>query len=167
MIDEGSGMDGSRLVRALARGVAAALLGGLFGAVVTRALMRAIMVVADGPLSFTLSGLAFIALFYVVFLAPGAVALAWSRARWPLFVFVAGAVAIPVQAAGIAQTDLEAVGPFGAGQWAALSALFVAMAAVYALQAAIVFRVARSGRRDGRGESAPVLVGTGGREALG
>jgi hypothetical protein len=94
-------------------------------------------------------------------LTPGAVALAWSRARWPLFVFGAGAVAIPVQAAGIAQTDLEAVGPFSAGQWVAISALFVGMAAVYALQAAIVHRVAR------RGESAAVLVGTGGREALG
>jgi len=159
-------MDGWRLVRALARGVAAALLGGLLGAVLTRALMRVIMVVADGTPSFTWSGLGFIALFYVVFLAPGAVALAWSRARWPLFVFVAGAVAIPVQAAGIAQTDLEAVGPFGAGQWAALSALFVGIAAVYGLQAAIVYRVARSGRRDRQGESAPVLVGTGGRDAL-
>src|SRR4051795_7001066 len=166
MIDGGSGMDGWRLVRVLARGVAAALLGGVLGAVLTRALMRVIMVVADGTLSFTWSGLAFIALFYVVFLAPGAVALAWSRARWPLFVFVAGAVAIPVQAAGIAQTDLEAVGPFGAGQWAVLSTPFVGMAAVYGLQAAIVYRVARSGRRDRQGESAPVLVGTGGRDAL-
>jgi hypothetical protein len=160
-------MDGSRLMRALARGVAAALLGGLLGAVLTRALMRAIMVVADGPLSFTWSGLAFIALFYVVFLAPGAVALAWSRDRWPLVVFVAGAVAIPVQAAGIAQTDLESIGPFGAAQWAALSALFVGMAAVYALQAAIVYRVARSGRRVAQGEAAPVLVATEGREAPG
>src|SRR3954451_16363058 len=90
MIDGGSGMDGWRLVRALARGVAAALLGGLLGAVLTRALMRAVMVVADGTPSFTWSGLAFIALFYVVFLVPGAVALAWSRARWPLVVFGVG-----------------------------------------------------------------------------
>src|SRR3954464_11311316 len=112
MIDGGSGMDGWRLARVLARGVAAALLGGVLGGGLTRGVMRVIMVVADGTLSFTWSGLAFIALFYVVFLAPGAVALAWSRARWPLFVFVAGAVAIPVQAAGIAQTDLEAIGPF-------------------------------------------------------
>jgi len=154
-------MNRQRLVRALARGVGAALLGGLIGAALTRALMRVIMVVADGTPAFTWSGLAFIALFYVVFLAPGAVALAWSRARWPLFVFGAGAVAIPVQAAGIAQTDLEAVGPFSAGQWVALSALFVGMAAVYALQAAIVFRVAR------RGGSAAILVGAGGSEALG
>jgi len=154
-------MDGQRLMRALARGVSAALLGGLIAAVLTRALMRVIMLVADGTPAFTWSGLAFIALFYVVFLAPGAVALAWSRARWPLFVFGAGAVAIPVQAAGIAQTDLEAVGPFSAGQWVALSALFVGMAAVYALQAAIVFRVAR------RDESAAILVGAGGSEALG
>jgi uncharacterized membrane protein YidH (DUF202 family) len=85
----------------------------------------------------------------VVFLAPGAVALAWSRARLPLFVFGAGAVAIPVQAAGIATTDLEAVGPFSTGQWVVLAVLFVAMAAVYVLQAAIVYRVARSGGRDG------------------
>ncbi len=136
-------MDGQRLVRALARGAAAALLGGLIGAVLTRALMRLIVIVADGTPTFTWSGLAFIALFYVVFLTPGAVALAWSRARWPLFVFGAGALAIPVQAAGIAQTDLEAVGPLTAGQWVALSVLFVVMAAVYALQAAIAYRVAR------------------------
>src|SRR3954453_17791918 len=135
-------MDGGGWMRAVARGVAAALLGGLFGAVLTRALMRVIMVVADGTLSFTWSGLAFIGLFYVVFLTPGAVALAFSRARWPLFIFGAGAVAIPVQAAGIAQTDLEAVGPFSTGQWAVLIALFAAMAAAYAVQAVIVHHVA-------------------------
>jgi hypothetical protein len=160
-------MDGPRLVRAVVRGVAAAVLGAVVGAALTRALMRAIVLVADGNPAFTWTGTAFIAIFYALFLTPGAIALAWSRARWPLFVFVVGAVAIPVQAAGIAQTDLEAVGPFDAGRWAALSALFVGMAAVYALQAAIVYLVARSGRRDGQGESAPVLVGTGGREAPG
>jgi hypothetical protein len=147
--------------------MAAALLGGLLGAVLTRALMRLIMVVADGTPAFTWSGLAFIAIFYVVFLAPGAVALAWSRARWPLFLFGAGAIAIPVQAAGIAQTDLEAVGPFDAGQWVLLSALLVAMAAVYGLQAVIAYRVARPGQRGPRVGSAPVLVGAGDREAFG
>jgi hypothetical protein len=113
------------------------------------------------------SGTAFIALFSVVFPTPGAIALAWSRARWPLCVFGAGALAIPVQAAGIAQTDLDAVGPFSAGQWAVLAALFVAMAAAYAVQALVVYRVARSGRRDREGELAAALVGAGGREALG
>jgi hypothetical protein len=135
-------MDG-RLVRALARGLAAAVLGGLVGAALTRALMRLVMVAADGYPAFTWTGTAFIALFYVVFLLPGAVALAWSRARWPLFVFGVGAVAIPVQAAGIATTDLEAVGPFSAGQWVVLVVLFLGMAAVYALQAVITYRVAR------------------------
>src|SRR4051795_3006639 len=101
MIDGGSGMDGWRLVRALARGVAAALLGGVLGAVLTRALMRVIMVVADGTLSFTWSGLAFIALLRRLPSARCGRARLESG-RWPLFVFVAGAVAIPVQAAGIA-----------------------------------------------------------------
>jgi hypothetical protein len=160
-------MDVRRLVRALTRGTAAAVAGGLVGAALTRGLMRAIILVADGDPQFTWTGLAFIALFYVVFLLPGAVALAWTRARWPLFLFGAGAVAIPVQAIGIATTDLEAVGPFSAGQWAALVALFVVMAAVYALQAAIVYRVARSGRREGQGERAAALVGAGGRGGLG
>jgi hypothetical protein len=136
-------MGGRRWVRALARGAAAAVAGGLVGAALTRGLMRAIMLVADGDPRFTWSGLAFIALFYVVFLLPGAVALAWTRARWPVFLFGAGAVAIPVQATGIATTDLEAVGPFSAGQWAVLVVLFVAMAAVYVLQAAIAYRIAR------------------------
>ena len=152
-------MDGQRLVRALARGLTAGLLGGLIGAVLTRALMRGIVVVAGATPTFTWSGLAFITIFYVVFLTPGAVALAWSRARWPLFVFAAGALAIPVQAAGIAQTDLEAVGPLSAGQWVVLSVLFVGMAAVYTLQAAIAYRVARPTGRDRRREPAAVPVG--------
>jgi hypothetical protein len=56
----------------------------------------------------------------------------------------AGALAIPVQASGIATTDLEAVGPFSTGQWTVLIPLFVGMAAAYAVQAAIAFRVARA-----------------------
>jgi hypothetical protein len=160
-------MNWHRLVRAGARGVGAAVLGGLVGTALTRAVMRLVILVADGTPAFTWSGTAFIALFYVVFLTPGAIALAWSRARWPLFVFGAGALAIPVQAAGIAQTDLDAVGPFSAGQWAVLAVLFVAMAAAYAVQALVVYRVARSGRRDREGEPAAALVGAGGREALG
>ncbi len=160
-------MDGQRLGRALARGLAGAVLGSLVGAALTRGLMRLVMIVADGSPTFSWAGLAFIALFYVVFLTPGAVALAWSRARWPLFVFGAGAIAIPVQAAGIAQTDLAAVGPFSAGQWAVLAVLFVAMAAVYALQAVIAYRVARSGGRDREGEPAAAFVRAGGGEPLG
>jgi hypothetical protein len=150
-------MDVQRLLRALGRGVVAAVVGGLVGAALTRGLMRAVILVADGDARFSWAGLVFIALFYVVFLTPGAIALAWSRARWPVVVFGAGAVAIPVQAAGIATTDLEAVGPFSAGQWVALVALFVAMAAVYALQAVIAYRLARSGVR----RPIPSLVPTG------
>ena len=138
------------LVRAGVRGVAAAVLGGLVGAALTRGLMRAIILVAGGTPQFTWTGMAFITLFYVVFLTPGAIALAWSRARWTLFVFGAGALAIPVQAAGIATTDLEAVGPFSTGQWAVLTPLFVAMAGVYVLQAVIVYRVARSAAAETR-----------------
>jgi hypothetical protein len=78
--------------------------------------------------------------------------------RRPLFVFGAGAVAIPIQAAGIAQTDLEAVGPLSTGQWTVLVVLFVGMAAAYAGQAVIAYRVARSGRRDRQGEPAAALV---------
>ena len=145
-------------VRAGARGVGAAVVAGLVGAVLTRGLMRLIMVVAGGEPAFTWTGLAFIGLFYVAFLTPGAIALSWSRARWPLVVFGAGALAIPIQASGIATTDLAAVGPFSAGQWALLVPLFVAMAVVYALQALIAFRLARSGRRNREGEPAAALV---------
>jgi hypothetical protein len=151
-------VDWTRLVRAVARGVGAAVVGGLVGAALTRGLMRLIMVVADGTTSFTWTGLAFIALFYVVFLTPGAIALAWSRARWPLVLFGLGALAIPIQATGIATTDLAAVGPLSGGQWTLLVPLFVAMAAVYALQALLAFRLARSGRRDRQREPATALV---------
>ena len=151
-------MDGHRLVRAVARGVAAGVLGAVVGAALTRAVMRLVMLVAGGNPTFTWSGTAFIAIFYALFLAPGAVALAWSRARWPLYLFGAGAVAIPVQATGIATTDLTDVGPFGAAQWAVLVLLFLAMGGVYALQAALVYRFARSGRRDGQREPATAFV---------
>jgi hypothetical protein len=160
-------MDVTRLVRAVVRGGVAALVGGLIGTVLTRAVMRAVILVAGGTPQFTWAGTAFIALFYVGFLTPGAIALAWSRARWPLFLFGAGALAIPVQAAGIATTDLEAVGPFSGAQWALLVPLFVAMAAAYAVQALIAFRLARSGRRDRQGEPSAALVGARGRQSLG
>ena len=116
-------MDWTRAGRAVVRGVGAALVGGVIGALLTRGLMRLIVLVAEGEPSFTWTGLAFIAVFYVLFLTPGAIALAWSLARWP--------VVVP---------------------------LFVAMAAVYALQALIVVRLARSGRRDRQGEPAAALV---------
>jgi hypothetical protein len=147
MADGVQEMDGHRLVRAVARGVAAAVLGAVVGAALTRALMRVIILVAGGNPAFTWTGTAFIAVFYILFLTPGAIALAWSRERWPLFVFGAGAVAIPVQAAGIATTDLDGLGSFGSGQWTVLVVLFVGMAAAYAVQALIAYRVARGGAR--------------------
>ena len=72
-------MNGHRLVQAVTRGVAAAMLGAVVGAALTRALMRAIIVVAGGTPTFTWTGTAFIAIFYAVFLTPGAVALAVSE----------------------------------------------------------------------------------------
>jgi hypothetical protein len=150
-------VDARRLLLAVARGVGAALAAGVVGAALTRALMRLGMLVAEGDTTFTWAGTAFIALFYVVFLTPGSIALAWSTARWPLYLFGAGAVAIPLQATGIATTDLAAVGPLGAGRWALLVPLFAAMAAVYALQAGIAYRLARSAGRDRQGEPAPAL----------
>ena len=140
-------MDGQRVLRALGRGVAAAVIGGVVGAVLTRGLMRAVILAAGGNSQFSWTGTAFIALFYVVFLTPGTVALAWSNARWPLIVFGLGAIAIPIQTAGIAQTDLVAVGPLSSRQWIVLIALFVAMAAAYAIQAVVAYRVARGGPR--------------------
>ncbi|MGY1827617.1 MULTISPECIES: hypothetical protein [unclassified Blastococcus] len=151
-------MDGRRMLRALVVGIAAAVLGGVVGAVLTRGLMRLVALVAGGDPAFSWTGLAFIAVFYIVFLAPGAVALAWGRSRWSQAVLALGAVAIPVQAAGIAQSDLEGVGPLGAGQWTALTALFVAMAVVYALQAVLVYRLARSGAADRGREPAARLT---------
>jgi hypothetical protein len=155
-----------RFVRAVALGVGAALVGGLVGAVLTRGLMRLIMIVVQGDPSFTWGGTAFIALFYVVFLTPGAIALAWSAARWPVFLFGIGALAIPLQATGIATTDLAAAGSISAGQWVLLAPLFVLMAGVYAAQALLVYRIVRSGRRDRQGEPAASLLGAGGGQAL-
>jgi hypothetical protein len=150
-------MDERRVLRALGRGVAGAVTGGVVGAALTRGLMRAVILVASGDPQFSWTGTAFIAVFYIAFLTPGAIALACSRARWPWFLFGAGAVAIPVQAAGIAQTDLRAVGPFSTGQWTVLVALFVAMAAAYTVQARVAYRVARGGAQ--RQVESPVPTG--------
>ena len=98
-------MDGPRLVEAIARGVAAAVLGAVVGAALTRALMRAIILVADGNPAFTWTGTAFIAIFYALFLTPGAIALAWSRAHWPGLngpTSARSVVAIPVACTGMA-----------------------------------------------------------------
>jgi hypothetical protein len=125
------------------RGLAAAVLGGLIGAGITRALMRAIVVTIGNPPEFTWAGTAFIALFYIAFLTPGAVALAWSRARWPAFVLGAGALAIAVQATGIGISDLGDVGGLTTGSWVVLGALIAGMAVVFVVQALVVLKVAR------------------------
>jgi hypothetical protein len=76
-------------------------------------------------------------------------------------VFWAGALAIPVAAVGIALGDIVEASPLSAGQWVGLVALFLALTGVYALQAAIAYRMTKSRRLHRRRESATALAGGG------
>jgi hypothetical protein len=58
-----------------------ALAAAFVGALVTRAGMRAVALIADTPTDFSLGGTASIFLFYVLTLASGVIALSLSR-RW-------------------------------------------------------------------------------------
>ena len=87
-----------RWVLAVQTGVAAAVVPGLVSAIITRLLMRVVTLLVNGVPDFTLAGSAGIALIYVLFLLPGCLALAFTRARWPWILFGGGACVLVFEA---------------------------------------------------------------------
>lgn len=136
-------MDGRRLLKAVLAGGCAALLWGLAAALVFRLLMRAVAEVTSTATAFSLGGTAFIAIFFVVLALPGAIALACSRGRWPWLVLGAGLGLLVVQAVGIGSSDLGVTHHLTTGEWALLTAVFVAMAGVVVAEAVLIGRTAR------------------------
>ena len=136
-------MNGRRLLRAVLAGGTAALLWGLAAALVFRLLMRAVAEVTSTATTFSLTGTAFIAVFFVLLALPGAIALAYSRRRWPWLVLGTGLGLLAVQAVGIGSGDLGGTHHLTTGEWILLTALFMAMAGVIAAEALLIGRTAR------------------------
>ena len=128
-------------------GFVAAAVTGVGSAVVTRALMRAVAVLTNDDLEFSLGALVLIAAFYTLALLPGCLSLALSPARWPWLVFAAGVGVLMFQAVaiGLQETD-DARGVTGSQQ-ILLALVLLAMLATYTAQAVIAARWSRRGFR--------------------
>jgi hypothetical protein len=140
-------MDSQRLLRAFVRGAVAAAVWGLLSALLTRALMRAVVLVTEGTPEFSWAGTAGIALVYTVALLPGAVALAYSDRRWPYLLFGGGVALLAFEAVAIGIQETAHATALVTWRWVGLVVVLVAMIGVYAAQIALVHRGARAGRR--------------------
>jgi hypothetical protein len=105
--------------------------------------MRLVAEVTSTATSFSVTGTTLIVAFFVALPLPGAVALAYSRARWALLVLGAGIGLLVLEAVGIGSTDIGATGHLDAGEWALIGLLLAAMAGVLAAQGVLVARTAR------------------------
>jgi hypothetical protein len=132
-----------RWVLAVRTGVAAAAVPGLVSAIITRLLMRAVTLIVNGVPDFTLTGSAGIAIIYMLFLLPGCLALALSRARWPWILFGAGAGVLLFEAIAIGRQETVDAHDMTATRWFALLTVLILMAAVYCAQCVIAARWAR------------------------
>ncbi len=149
-------MIGRRLLGAVVAGGAAALLWGLAAALVFRLLMRVVAEVTSTAPTFSLGGTAFIAVFFVLLALPGAIALAYSRGRWPWLVLGTGLGLLAVQAVGVGSSDLGVTHHLTTGEWVLLGAVFMAMAGVIGAEAVLISRTARRWAPDAA--SAPSLT---------
>jgi hypothetical protein len=133
-----------RRMNPVAAGLTAAAFTGLVSGVITRALMRVVKVLINGTPGFDLAGSLFIPVFYVIMLAPGAVALAFKRAWWSWLLLAGGAVLLIEQAItiGILETlDSENMTTL---RWVLLVLTLLAMAATYGLQVLYTVRLSFS-----------------------
>jgi hypothetical protein len=140
-------MDLPRLRRAILRGAVVAGVWGLLSALLTRVLMRAVVLITEGTPDFSWVGSLGIAIVYIAALLPGAAALAYSDGRWPYLVFIAGSAFLAFEAVAIAiQETAHATGLSG-WRLTALVVVLTSMIGVYAAQIALVHRGARAGGR--------------------
>jgi hypothetical protein len=136
-----------RFRQALIRGAVAAVLWGVASAVLTRVLMRAVVLITRGTPDFSWVGTVGIAIVYIAALLPGAVALAYSDGRWPYLLFGGGIAFLGFEAVAIgAQETAHATG-LSVWRWAGLVVVLISMISVYAAQIALVHRGARAGVR--------------------
>lgn len=131
-------------------GVAAAVVLGVVSAVVTRGLMRAVTLLTNGDPAFDPGGLLLIAVFYVVMLLPGCVALACSPARWPWWLFITGVAVLAFEAVVIGLQETAGTHDMSTGRWIGLMLVLLTMLATYAAQVLVAARWARRGLGDRR-----------------
>ena len=140
-------MTAQRFRGALIRGAVVAALWGVASAVLTRVLMRAVVLITQGTPDFSWVGTVGIAIVYVAALLPGAVALAYSDGRWPYLPFGGGIAFLAFEAVAIgAQETAHATG-MSVWRWAGLVVVLIAMISVYAAQITLVHRGARAAVR--------------------
>jgi hypothetical protein len=127
----------------------AALVAAFVGALVTRAGMRAVALIAGTPTDFSLEGTASIFLFYVLTLAPGVIALSLSRRWWSTLIFVAGVALLLYGAVNIGAQEV-AVRDKTPANVISLSLVLLVMAAAYAAQVGFLWKAAERIRGGGR-----------------
>ena len=140
-------MDVQRLCQAFVRGAVVTGVWGLLSALVTRGLMRAVVLVTEGTPGFSWVGTLGIAVVYFATLLPGAVALAYSPGRWPYLLFGGGIAFLVFEAVAIGVQETAHASDLAIWRWAALVVVLLSMVGVYAAQIALVHRGARAGRR--------------------
>jgi hypothetical protein len=128
-----SAVGSSRVPARIARGALAAAVPGVVSAAVTRLLMRAVAVALRLPTGFSLGASFGIAVFYAIALAPGCLALALTRRRWPWVIFAGGVGLLLFGAVNIALDETRSAYDLTTGRWALAIVLLTAMAVVYAL----------------------------------
>jgi hypothetical protein len=133
-------------VQAVGRGVVAAVVTGLTSAVLTRVLMRAVEVLANGTPRFSLGGSMLIAFFYILCLLPGCVALAIAARWWSWALLAAGTVLLAFEAVMIGVQEAGDVTAMTTGRWVGLVTALLAMLLVYAAQVVVAARWALRSR---------------------
>lgn len=140
-------------VRATARGAAAAVVAGLASAVLTRALMRAVEVLTHGTPRFSLGGSLLIAVFYILCLLPGCVALAVAGRSVGWVLLAAGTLLLLFEAVVIGLQEAGDVTAMTTSRRVGLAGALLAMLLVYAAQVVTAARWAlRSRSRAGTGD---------------
>jgi hypothetical protein len=140
-------VDLHRLLRAVARGVAAAAVWGVLGAAITRVQMRTVTVLTHGTPDFTWFGTIGIAVIYVAALTPGAIALAYSGGRWSRILFGGGIAFLAYGALAIGIDETAHAHGLTVWRWAGLIAVLLTMLAVYTAQVLLVYRTVRAPQR--------------------
>ena len=140
-------MDLHRVLRAVARGTAAAVVWGLLSAAITRVLMRVVTLLTRGTPDFTWFGTFGIAVIYVAALTPGAIALAYSRTRWSWLLFGGGVAFLAYGAVVIGVEETSHAQGLSAWRWAGLIAVLLTMLTVYTAQVLLVHRSVRTSGR--------------------
>jgi hypothetical protein len=106
--------------------------------------MRIVVVLTNGTPGFDFAGSVLISVFYVIVLAPGAVALAFKRAWWSWLLLAGGAVLLIEEAITIGIQETLGSNNMTTLRWVLLLFTLLAMAFTYGLQVLYTIRMSFS-----------------------